>query len=64
MTDMSGYNPNEKKLYMYLLKLEELPGFDFVDEHGGTLYLDYSKVDWKKLSNDISQLPRPKGRSL
>lgn len=46
---------NDKRIWLYLLKLEEAPGFDFVDSDGETLYLDYSKVNWKSLAKDLTE---------
>lgn len=57
-------NPDDKRLFMYALKLEEDPNFDMSDEKGDPLYLDYSGLDWKALAKDLMACMRPFPKSV
>lgn len=44
---------NAKRLFFYLLKMEEGEGVQFKQPNGDILFLDYTDVDWKLLSQEL-----------
>lgn len=45
---------NAKRLFFYILKLEEQEGVEFESADGGLLFLDYTNLDWKAFTKEIA----------